>query len=141
MLLYTNSFFTINLLEVQNIITFHFYESAKNLNQIFLQAELKICIEKMIKRFSSLFFVDILNIETIFDNEFIFWFENTIINAISNQNQIKVVWITSNKEFFQFLNNNTKSLHNFFNNHKQATEWLLEGINYEFGKKHKHHKN
>jgi len=141
MLLFTNNFLSINHLEVQKLTTFHFSNEAKKLNEQFLKADIILSSEKMIKRNASLFFIDINNIENIINSKFLIWFANNIIVKMSNQTTTKIAWIAKNKHKFQIPFNSKTSTNRIFDNHKQATQWLTENIEYEFGKnspKHKH---
>ena len=149
MRLYESEYLTVNYLEVQYLFHFKFKKKTYNIDINTVKAEFFLFFDKMVKRKARYVMFDCENMEHIFDNEFISWYNKTIFPLIKSVKAEKIAWyIRKNINFeisLSFLTSDKKEIkQKIFNKPDLAMKWLLEGakqkkLSFQDGNIPKHH--
>jgi len=147
MLLYSSDILFINYLEIQYLTHIKFQEDLKILTENELKGEFFNFFDKMVKRKGRHLLFDVSRVEHLFDNEFINWFNRTILPMISSEKADKLAWVfrpeTENIPSIP-EKASEKIIQKTFTNHEDAMKWLLDGaerkkFSFQDGNKPKHH--
>ena len=149
MRLYESKYLTVNFLEVQFLFHIKFKNETKNIDINVIKAEFFLFYDKMVKRKTRYLMFDCENIEHVFDNEFISWFDRTIFPLIKSIKAEKIAWFCQKQYNFEipisFLTSDNKKIEQkIFNKPDLAMKWLLDGakqkkLSFQDGNKPKHH--
>lgn len=146
MLLYNSEYFSVNYLEIQYLTAINFYVPAKALSHADLINKFIEMHDKMVKRKSRHFFINVKNIEHLMTNEFVKWFNDFHIPLIASTKADRIAWVNAQN---LSLNIEIEKMESYleqkiFTETEQAMKWLLEAperkpFSFENGNKPKHH--